>query len=174
MKFGYARVSTTAQDLRLQIDGAAPTSSTIVDHGQQTCVKGCYRCLLTYFNQPDHEAIDRRDPAALMFLCQLAGSTVHADAAPVASDLTPANEPATAADSLQSALQSAGLPIPKVKLSGSGWQFTWSRHLVVALLGNASADRQTLKDMDYQVFEIPLDESRWPAAIEGLKAALGD
>ena len=25
------------------------------------CVKGCYRCLLSYYNQPDHELIDRTD-----------------------------------------------------------------------------------------------------------------
>lgn len=35
------------------------------------CVAGCYRCLLSYFNQPDHELIDRRDPDVTAFLCQL-------------------------------------------------------------------------------------------------------
>ena len=36
------------------------------------CVAGCYRCLLSYFNQPDHELIDRRQDPALAFLIRLA------------------------------------------------------------------------------------------------------
>ena len=40
--------------------------------GTPECVAGCYRCLLSYFNQPDHEHIDRRDKAALSFLLRLA------------------------------------------------------------------------------------------------------
>ena len=35
-------------------------SPTITD---AHCVKGCYRCLLSYYNQPDHELIDRTDEA---------------------------------------------------------------------------------------------------------------
>ena len=40
--------------------------------GEPECVAGCYRCVLSYFNQPDHEQIDRRDTAALLFLLRLA------------------------------------------------------------------------------------------------------
>lgn len=36
------------------------------------CVAGCYRCLLSYYNQPDHELIDRRNELALQFLLRLA------------------------------------------------------------------------------------------------------
>ena len=35
------------------------------------CVAGCYSCLLTYYNQPEHDKIDRRDPYALRFLVSL-------------------------------------------------------------------------------------------------------
>ena len=35
------------------------------------CEAGCYRCLLSYANQPDHEQIDRRDSGMLDFLCRL-------------------------------------------------------------------------------------------------------
>jgi hypothetical protein len=38
------------------------------------CVKGCYRCLLSYYNQPDHEEIDRTDDAAVRLLLRLARS----------------------------------------------------------------------------------------------------
>ena len=40
------------------------------------CEAGCYQCLLSYFNQPDHEIIDRRDVDALEFLTALANSSV--------------------------------------------------------------------------------------------------
>lgn len=36
------------------------------------CVAGCYRCLLSYFNQPDHELIERRHSQALRLLTRLA------------------------------------------------------------------------------------------------------
>ncbi len=35
------------------------------------CEAGCYRCLLSYYNQPDHELIDRRDPDAVALLKSL-------------------------------------------------------------------------------------------------------
>lgn len=39
-----------------------------------SCVAGCYACLLTYYNQPEHELIDRRDANALKFLVSLTQS----------------------------------------------------------------------------------------------------
>lgn len=35
------------------------------------CEAGCYRCLLSYYNQRDHALINRRDPDLLTLLCQL-------------------------------------------------------------------------------------------------------
>ncbi|SOY43624.1 DEAD/DEAH box helicase [Cupriavidus taiwanensis] len=43
--------------------------------GNPICEAGCYRCLLSYYNQPDHELIDRKDAGAsgllLSILCRL-------------------------------------------------------------------------------------------------------
>ena len=33
----------------------------LTDDPDARCVEGCYRCLLSYYNQPDHELIDRTD-----------------------------------------------------------------------------------------------------------------
>lgn len=46
------------------------------DHdGQLVCEAGCYKCLLSYYNQPDHPLIDRKDKEAdglvLDMLCRL-------------------------------------------------------------------------------------------------------
>lgn len=44
-------------------------------NGNAICEAGCYRCLLSYFNQPDHALLDRRDLAGegllLELLCRL-------------------------------------------------------------------------------------------------------
>ena len=128
--------------------------------------------MLTYFNQPEHEAIDRHNVEALEFLCQLAAATVTSRAAPPPVDLT-ANMVKSPLERLQATLGAAQLPVPKVKTSGSGWQLTWTQHLLVGLFGPVATDRQTLIDMDYQVIDIPLDEARWPVAIEALKSSLG-
>jgi Lhr-like helicase len=54
------------------------------------CEAGCYQCLLSYYNQPDHEIIDRRNSAAVGFLASLANATVQSlhpvDIAAKASD----------------------------------------------------------------------------------------
>lgn len=46
--------------------------------GQPTCEAGCYKCLLSYYNQPDHTNIDRQDAdndgKVLDILCQLSRS----------------------------------------------------------------------------------------------------
>ena len=52
---------------------------------ESRCVAGCYRCLLSYFNQPDHELIDRRIPEVLTFLTRLSFSEVKAVANPSTS-----------------------------------------------------------------------------------------
>ena len=38
---------------------------------EDECEAGCYRCLLSYYNQPDHPQIDRREENMLDFLCRL-------------------------------------------------------------------------------------------------------
>jgi len=46
------------------------------DSRGRICEAGCYQCLLSYYNQPDHGLINRRDDSVLEFLVQLANSTV--------------------------------------------------------------------------------------------------
>jgi very-short-patch-repair endonuclease len=48
--------------------------------GHPVCEAGCYRCLLSYYNQPDHDIIDRQDKVAggllLDLLCRLTSANV--------------------------------------------------------------------------------------------------
>jgi superfamily II DNA/RNA helicase len=44
--------------------------------GNPPCEAGCYQCLLSYYNQPEHLDIDRRDPEAISILVALANGAV--------------------------------------------------------------------------------------------------
>jgi len=80
-----ARVARTALDLmhyrNLDAAIAAADPALLENDPEAQCVKGCYRCLLSYYNQPDHEHIDRTDGDVLRTLLRLARS----DAAPIAT-----------------------------------------------------------------------------------------
>ena len=49
-------------------NGLPATATTFVDAPDTACVAACYRCLMSYFNQPDHELLDRRDDGATRHL----------------------------------------------------------------------------------------------------------
>jgi len=42
-----------------------------LDDLDEGCEAGCYKCLLSYYNQPEHDEIDRKDGDALDLLCSL-------------------------------------------------------------------------------------------------------
>ncbi|MDO9105700.1 MAG: DEAD/DEAH box helicase [Methylovulum sp.] len=62
--------------------------------GGRICEAGCYQCLLSYFNQPDHDHIDRRNPDALCLLLAL----VNANVTPVNIESQPTKPQATEND----------------------------------------------------------------------------
>lgn len=47
------------------------TDSRDLEDQDPDCEAGCYRCLLSYYNQPDHSNIDRRNEDMLNLLCRL-------------------------------------------------------------------------------------------------------
>lgn len=53
--------------------------------GSRICEAGCYQCLLSYFNQPDHEHINRRNADALKLLVALANAQVQPSQASIAA-----------------------------------------------------------------------------------------
>ena len=42
------------------------------DSRSKECEAGCYRCLLSYYNQPDHDEIDRKNPEMIAMLVRMA------------------------------------------------------------------------------------------------------
>jgi superfamily II DNA/RNA helicase len=60
----------------LEVCHYSSLSGEWVDHGDlrdedTECEAGCYRCLLSYYNQPEHGEIDRRNEMVLDLLCRL-------------------------------------------------------------------------------------------------------
>jgi DEAD/DEAH box helicase/MrfA Zn-binding domain/Helicase conserved C-terminal domain len=125
-----SEVARTALELMHfeNIDAAvsAGDAGQLTEKGDEACVRGCYRCLLSYFNQPDHEQIDRSSGETTQLLIDLArGRTVL--------------EKRTAPDSSSSpwlkAFENAGLPIVdtmSVKFAGTDAEFAWRGHFVAA------------------------------------------
>ncbi len=73
---------------------------TIDPNGKPPCVDGCYRCLLSYFNQPEHVYINRKDPEAVRLLLALARSSVSLREHPLAdaASITDENHGAQASE----------------------------------------------------------------------------
>jgi Lhr-like helicase len=123
-----ARVARAALEL-MHLDNidaaiAAGDPALLRDVEGAECVKGCYRCLLSYYNQPDHELIDRTNVEALRILLRLGRSTVTPQRAGSSGDNPWAN-----------ALRRWGLPIPDstpLALDDVSLPLVWRSYLVVA------------------------------------------
>jgi superfamily II DNA/RNA helicase/Zn-finger nucleic acid-binding protein len=57
-------------------------SYTHVKNESDTCEHGCYRCLLSYYNQPEHQFINRRNPTVIHLLLALAKCQVQVEEEP--------------------------------------------------------------------------------------------
>jgi Lhr-like helicase len=109
-----------------------PFDARDLQHADDACVAGCYRCILSYYNQPDHELIDRRDPTVVHFLCDLAQvkeSQVE----------QPGHE-----DEWLAAIAAWGLPSPSsISLLQSNQRLFWPSRGVLAVPGDVSSELKT-------------------------------
>ena len=134
--------------------------------GNRICEAGCYQCLLSYFNQPDHENINRRNVDALKVLVALANAEVKPKpVSPSAAAPTPKN------DDLQhwlDTLTTEGLRLPdatQVPVHGgkaiAAGQYKAARALV--FLDSITTEIASLMtDKGWQVLNFS-DPSQWQA-----------
>jgi len=134
--------------------------------GNRICEAGCYQCLLSYFNQPDHENINRQNAEALKLLVALA----NAEARPVAEPVSPP-DPAGGDESLSlwlQALDAARLKRPDATqlavnqgTARAAAQYQSARALV--FLEPVSPElREVLTDKAWQVLDFS-DPAQWSA-----------
>ena len=141
--------------------------------GQRICEAGCYQCLLSYFNQPDHDHINRRNAQAIEMLVALANAQVAA--APDESSPSPRASAQAQADAAnpcalfaqwQQALQAGGYREPdQYQVPVLGGQLTVAAHYkaaraVVVLAAPSPAHTAALLDKGYTVIEMP-DPIQW-------------
>jgi hypothetical protein len=140
---------------------AAGDAKLLVDRQGQACVRGCYRCLLSYYNQPDHEVIDRTSDEAKQFLVDLARGQVVLFSATA----TTAGE-----SGWLNAFDDAGIPAPNptgVTFGEQQVRFVWRDHYVGACPGPlASAAREAAEAKGWTLFELPQDP------VQGLPAGM--
>jgi hypothetical protein len=129
---------------------AAGDARLLVSHEGGSCVRGCYRCLLSYFNQPDHELIDRTSDEAKQMLVNLARGQIVLAAAP--------GRPADGAG-WESAFKAVGLPAPDssaVSFSDQEMSFAWRSYFVAACVAPlAEATREEAEAKGWTLFELP-------------------
>ncbi len=114
------------------------------DPEKDPCVAGCYRCLLSYYNQPDHAQIDRRDPEVLSVLDQLARCELDGSAAQ--------NDQPWA-----EALAAWGAPPPAAEtIDGVTYPLCWPDRMVMAVTAMPPAALiERCRDLGRDLIELP-------------------
>jgi hypothetical protein len=162
------RVARTALSLMHydHVDEAIATGDpTLLTDQNATCVRGCYRCLLSYYNQPDHEKIDRTNNEAKKMLIDLARGELH-----LRNSRTYSEENV----GWLTAFKQLGLPAPDSEMATLGGQefpFVWRINRAAATTAPLTEDALAYaEEMGWTLFELPADSTT--SLPEGLIAAL--
>ncbi len=165
---GVARTALQIMHLDVPDEGPLPARpQDLADQPDSRCVAGCYRCLLSYYNQPDHPLIARRDPQALELLLRLVASTTTPDETSGAQGGAP--EPLSQPDRWRAALADRGLRAPDAEPLDGGW-VGWRNDWVAASLTGQGGD--ALADQGFTLVSFG-DAAAWPAAFDRLATLLG-
>ena len=156
------------------------TASTLVDVAGTTCVAACYRCVMSYYNQPDHELLDRRNQDARLLLLRLARSRLTG-IEPVASPLT-SHPSLPAADGLPLTrwlehVRPLDLPSADPEPLGTNGQtlpLAWRAFYVAASFETPSAELlAALREKGFEVVVLGLDATAWVDSVPILARLLG-
>jgi Lhr-like helicase len=165
------------QIMHFAISEAGPVpedASGLIDQPDLPCVAACYRCLMSYYNQPDHEVIDRRDLASREILLRLAHSKTRSmQDNPQDNALPPVDS--TKARWFDEAAR-RGIPaVDAVPMGDNGHEVSlvWRRYYVAAALdGMEIANARDLEELGFEV--VPFgDPAGWNEAFARLATALG-
>jgi hypothetical protein len=141
------------------------------------CVAGCYRCLLSYYNQPDHALLDRRDGDFKRLLARLARAGVIVTSRPEPAPAEGNDPPPDPPDSFLAAIVARGLEpfdAKPIEVGGEVYPYVWrSARIVAAPKGLTIKTSRLFADKGLMV--IPYNPAA-PAAretIDALAEALG-
>ncbi len=142
-----------------QVEEAISSGDTSLlqeNHEASFCSQGCYRCLLSYYNQTDHGEIDRRDEEVKQFLVELARSTI----APVESSSQSFATNTSIDGSTWSAwFKEHDLPLPDSDpktLADQTFPFVWAYFRILATTDQITAEAQVAAEQTgWQLFTLP-------------------
>ena len=154
-------------------DGLLPVNffdtEEIFEDGHSICEAGCYRCLLSYFNQPDHDLIDRKDEAVQRLLLEVAnGSRATLSPSPTTAS-TPSSPGPSLLEDWLAQLPEVGVRTPdetSVAINSGEWvaDALYRAERILVFLGSAPEDAVAYaKNRGYSPVVFPVDPSQWPA-----------
>ena len=154
-----------------------PDAATLVDVADTKCVAGCYRCLLSYYNQTDHELIDRRDAAVRDVLVRLSRieSTLlapPADETPLLPDTELSLWEAKWREAF--AEQVPGGPQPLRSEVAGHVLLQWPDELIALVLPDTPREiAESWTEKGYDLARFSADVSTWPVSYRKLARLLG-
>jgi hypothetical protein len=170
-----ARKALQVMHFEIADEGPLPADATaFTDQPDTACVAACYRCLMSYYNQPDHEIIDRRDLGARQALLRLAAARSYV-VGPTSSIRTIATG-TTALDTWHAEATRYAIPAPDADplvVADQPLPLVWRRHYVAATLPDAGEPRTAdLEDLGFEVIRFA-DPATWDTAFRRLASVLG-
>jgi hypothetical protein len=176
-------VASAALDImHFDLEGGLPRVESILsDQTGTACVAACYRCLMSYYNQTDHELLDRRDAHARALLLRLARSsvTLMESSLPRRRTSAPPAGGVNGNSTLSKWLAFASgreLPPPDVEplaIDGRTLPLVWRSHYVAALFEPDEGLSVPLINKGFEVVVLGNDESGWQEPTLNLARFLG-
>jgi hypothetical protein len=134
---------------------------------------------MSYFNQPDHELLDRRDEDARALLLRLARGTLKGLEAPVTRrppDPPPVSISGDLSTVWRTYAQGREIPSPDSKplvIDGLAVALVWRGHYVAALLSESSDLANKLENKGFEVVVLGENEAAWAESTSALAKLLG-
>jgi hypothetical protein len=155
------RMAEVAREALRLMHYEEPFNTTPLKETADACVAGCYRCLLSYFNQTDHESIDRRDPEVIDFLRSL-----------ISANLTQ-TETDRPSDLWTTAIERWKLPLPTGRqIDGVVYPLYWELQRLLAVPGTEIETlRKRCDDLGIDFVALPAEPGELPP--DALIATLG-
>lgn len=148
-------------------DKMPTTTDELLDVGKNICVAGCYKCLLSYFNQTDHELIDRRDQLARSILLKLAQSVI------IKAKDQPVEIKSDSADKVLELFNRENIPATDSKplqIDDVSLTYVWRSHYVVVLTQKLPViTANKLEDKGFTLVDFSETQSSWVDQVKILK-----
>jgi superfamily II DNA/RNA helicase len=169
--------------MHFDVEEALPeTAAQLEDVPGTECVAACYRCLMSYYNQPDHDDLDRRDLAVKDLLLRLARAATT-DLGLAAATPMPAAETASAAgaDPIAAGWAAflASLELPPADAAPLAAldvvvPLVWRAHYVAASFEELpEAVEAAVRDKGFELLVLGKAEASWNKSAKDLAKMLG-